>query len=457
MAKRGLKIIIVGVGKIGQTLVKLLTKERHNIVIIDKNEKIVAEMANAYDCMGVVGNAASHSVLSDAGVMDADILISVTASDEFNLLCCTIAKQYNEDLATIARVRSPEFAEDSAYLRETLGMAMIVNPELETAKETARILFLPTALSINTFAHGQAELIRIKIPENNMLAGKALGDLSRNITDGLIIVGVEHDDDVFIPNGSSRLYAGDIISFVSTRKKTIAFLKAIGFATRSVSDTLIVGGGTSSYYLSKELLKSGIDVKIIESNPARCEQLSILIPRASIINGDGTKEDLLLESGLAHTESFVPLTGIDEENILLTLYARSVSDAKVVTKINRISFDKIIESLDLGSVVCPRNICAETILSYVRARQASIDSNLEVLYRLFNNRAEAMEFSVRESSGITGVPLKDLSLKQGVIISFIKRGKDVIIPSGSDTIEVGDSVMVVTTQSGFTDLTDILG
>ncbi len=457
MAKRGLKIIIVGVGKIGQTLVKLLTKEGHNIVIIDKNEKVASEIANAYDCMGVVGNAASHSVLDDAGVMDADIFISMTASDEFNLLCCTIAKQYNEDLATIARVRSPEFAEDSAYLRETLGMAMIVNPEYETARETARILFLPTALSINTFAHGQAELIRIKIPENNMLAGKTLGELSRNITDGLIIVGVEHEDDVFIPNGSSRIEAGDIISFVSTRKKTIAFLKAIGFPTRSVSDTLIVGGGTSSYYLSKELIRSGIDVKIIESNPARCEQLSILVPRASIINGDGTKEDLLYEAGLTHAESFVPLTGIDEENILLTLYARSVSDAKVVTKINRISFDKVIDSLDLGSVVTPKNICAETILSYVRARQASLDSNLEVLYRLFNNRAEAMEFTVREQSGITGIPLKDLSTKNGVIISFIKRGKDVIIPSGSDTIEVGDSVMVVTTHSGFTDLTDILG
>ena len=457
MAKRGLKIIIVGVGKIGQTLVKLLTKEGHNIVIIDKNEKVASEIANAYDCMGVVGNAASHSVLDDAGVMDADIFISMTASDEFNLLCCTIAKQYNEDLATIARVRSPEFAEDSAYLRETLGMAMIVNPEYETARETARILFLPTALSINTFAHGQAELIRIKIPENNMLAGKTLGELSRNITDGLIIVGVEHEDDVFIPNGSSRIEAGDIISFVSTRKKTIAFLKAIGFPTRSVSDTLIVGGGTSSYYLSKELIRSGIDVKIIESNPARCEQLSILVPRASIINADGTKEELLYEAGLTHAESFVPLTGIDEENILLTLYARSVSDAKVVTKINRISFDKVIDSLDLGSVVTPKNICAETILSYVRARQASLDSNLEVLYRLFNNWAEAMEFTVREQSGITGIPLKDLSTKNGVIISFIKRGKDVIIPSGSDTIEVGDSVMVVTTHSGFTDLTDILG
>lgn len=457
MAKRGLKIIIVGVGKIGQTLVKLLTREGHNIVIIDKNEKVASEIANAYDCMGVVGNAASHSVLDDAGVMDADIFISITASDEFNLLCCTIAKQYNEDLATIARVRSPEFAEDSAYLRETLGMAMIVNPEYETARETARILFLPTALSINTFAHGQAELIRIKIPENNMLIGRTLGELSRNITDGLIIVGVEREEDVFIPNGSSRIEAGDIISFVSTRKKTIAFLKAIGFATRSVSDTLIVGGGTSSYYLSKELIRSGIDVKIIESDPARCEQLSILVPRASIINGDGTKEDLLLESGLAHTESFVPLTGIDEENILLTLYARSVSDAKVVTKINRISFDKVIDSLDLGSVVMPRNICAETILSYVRARQASIDSNLEVLYRLFGNRAEAMEFTVKERSDITGIPLKDLNTKDGVIISFIKRGKDVIIPSGSDTIEVGDSVMVVTTHSGFTDLTDILG
>ncbi|MBP5654293.1 MAG: Trk system potassium transporter TrkA [Clostridiales bacterium] len=457
MAKRGLKIIIVGVGKIGQTLVKLLTRERHDIVIIDKNEKIVAEMANAYDCMGVCGNGASHSVLEDAGVMDADLIISVTASDEFNLLCCTIAKQYNEDLATIARVRSPEFAEDSAYLRETLGMAMIVNPELETARETARILFLPTALSINTFAHGQAELIRIKIPENNYLAGKTLGDLPRNLTEGLIIVGVEHDEEVIIPNGSSRLEAGDIISFVSTRKKTISFLKSIGFATRSVSDTLIVGGGSSSYYLSKELIRSGIDVKIIESNPARCEQLSILVPRASIINGDGTREELLLESGLAEAESFVPLTGIDEENILLTLYAGTVSKAKVVTKINRISFDKVIESLDLGSVVCPRNICAETILSYVRARQASLDSNLEVLYKLFGNRAEAMEFTVKERSEVTGVPLKDLNTKPGVIISFIGRGRDMIIPSGSDTIEVGDSVMVVTTQSGFTDLRDILG
>jgi len=457
MAKRGLKIIIVGVGKIGQTLVKLLTKERHDIVIIDKNEKIVSEMANAYDCMGVFGNGASHSVLIDAGVMDADLFISVTASDEFNLLCCTIAKKYNAGLATIARVRSPELAEDSAYLRETLGMAMIVNPELETARETARILFLPTALSINTFAHGQAELIRIKIPENNTLAGKTLGDLPRSLMDGLIIVGVEHDENFFIPNGSSRLFAGDIISFVSTRKKTISFLKTIGFATRSVSDTLIVGGGTSSYYLSKELIRSGIDVKIIESDPARCEQLSILVPRASIINGDGTKEALLQEAGLAETESFVPLTGIDEENILLTLYAGSISKAKVVTKINRISFDRVIESLDLGSVVCPRNICAEIILSYVRARQASLDSNLEVLYRLFGNRAEAMEFSVREKSDVTGIPLKDLNTKPGVIISFIGRGKDVIIPSGSDTIEVGDSVMVVTTQSGFTDLSDILG
>ena len=456
MSKRGLKIIVVGAGKVGDTLVNRLAEEGHDLVIIDKNVNRLTELANLCDCMGIIGNGASHGVLEEAGVASADLFISVTESDELNLLCCTIAKQFNRNLATIARVRNPDYGKEIPYLRSKLSLEMIINPEYEAAVEAARILFLPAALSINSFAHGSAEIVKIKIPEGNILDGKTVAYLGSNITNGILIVGVERGDEVTIPNGGFELSAGDIISFVATRKECHSFLKSIGFKTNSVRSTIMIGGGKSAFYLADQLIKTGIDVKIIEKDAKRCDELSELLPKATIINGDGINE-ALLETGIRDVDSVVAMTGIDEENIMLALFARQISKGiKSVTKINKISFTDVINRLDLGSVIYPKQITAEAIITYARAKQASIGSNVEVMYHLFDERAEAIEFKVMEKSAATGIQLKDLKLRANTLLAFINRSGKIIIPTGSDSIEVGDSVMIVTKNKGYTALTDIL-
>lgn len=454
-AKQGLNIIIVGCGKVGATLVEELSQEGHAITIIDKDYQNVQTIANMYDVMGICGNGASYSVLKEAGIEGTDLIIAVTASDELNLLCCTVAKRVG-NCAAIARVRNPEYNKEIGYLRDKLGLAMIINPEYEAAVEAARILYLPSALEVNTFAHGQAELINFIIPEGNILDGMTIKDIGNHIDTKILICAVERNGEVHIPDGNFTLVAGDIASFVSSRKKVKEFLVAIGFKTNKVKDTMIIGGGKSTYYLAKRLIRNGISVKIIESDRSRCEELSKLLPKAVIINGDGTDEDLLKEEGIEYVESFVPLTGIDEENILLTLYARQVSNAKVITKINRINFRDVINTLDLGSVVYPKYITAEAIIAYVRAKTASKDSNIETLYHMFNHRVEAIEFRVDDESGVTDIPFKDLHLKKNLLVSFINRNGDIIIPSGNDCIRLGDTVMIVTTHTGFYDIQDIL-
>ena len=457
MGKAGLKIIVVGAGKVGDTLVNRLAEEGHNLVIIDKNVDRLTELANLCDCMGIIGNGASHEVLEEAGVSSADLFISVTESDELNLLCCMIAKQFNNRLATIARVRNPDYGKEVPYLRSKLSLDMIINPEYEAAVEAARILFLPAAISINSFAHGSAEIVKIKIPEGNVLDGKTVAYLGSNYTNDLVIVGVERGDDVTIPNGAFELSAGDIISFVATRKVCHTFLKSIGFKTNSVRSTIMIGGGKSAFYLADQLIKTGIDVKIIEKDLKRCDELSELLPKATIINGDGINEALLEESGIRDVDSVVAMTGIDEENIMLSLFARQISKGiKSVTKINKISFTDVINRLDLGSVIYPKQITAEAIIGYARAKQASIGSNVEVMYHLFDEKAEAIEFKVMENSNATGKQLKDMKLKPNTLVSFINRSGKIIIPKGDDSIEVGDSVMIVTKNKGFTALTDIL-
>ena len=407
--------------------------------------------------MGIIGNGASHEVLEEAGVASADLFIAVTESDELNLLCCTIAKQFNKKLATIARVRNPDYGKEIPYLRSKLSLEMIINPEYEAAVEAARILYLPAAISINSFAHGSAEIVKIKIPEGNVLHGKTVAYLGSNFTNDLVIVGVERGNEVTIPNGAFELSAGDIISFVATRKVCHSFLKSIGFNTKSVGSTILIGGGKSAFYLADQLIKTGIYVKIIEKDLARCEELSELLPKATIINGDGINEALLEETGIRDVDSVVAMTGIDEENIMLSLFARQISKGiKSVTKINKISFTDVINRLDLGSVIYPKHITAEAIISYARARQASIGSNVEVMYHLFDERAEAIEFKVMEHSDVTDKQLKDLKLKSNTLVSFINRAGKIIIPKGNDTIEVGDSVMIVSKNKGFTALTDIL-
>lgn len=454
-AKGGLNIIIVGCGKVGTTLVEQLTKEGHDITIIDKNPAKLQSIASLYDVMGIVGNGASYSVQKEAGIAKADLIIAVTESDELNLLCCTVAKRVGE-CAAIARVRKPDYCKEVNYLREKLGLAMIINPELETAKEAARILYLPTALEVNSFAHGQAELVKFKVPVGNVLDGMTIMSLGKDVTNDIVICVIEREGQVYIPSGRFVMHAGDTISFVASRKTTKVFLEHIGFKTNQVRNTLIIGGGSAAYYLADQLLRSGISVKIIEAKKERCEELSLLLPKAIIINGDGTDEELLKEEGLCEAESFVPLTGIDEENIMLTLHARQASKAKVITKINRITFKDVINNLDLGSVIYPKYITSEAIIAYVRAKTDSMNSNIETLYHMFDHRVEAIEFKVTEKSGVTGTPLSQLSLKDEILISFINRNGTIIIPSGSDSIQVGDTVMIVTTHTGFTDIKDIL-
>lgn len=452
---QGLQIIIVGCGKVGATLIERLSQEGHDITIIDKNAQKIQEITNLYDVMGLVGNGASYSVQKEAGIDATDLLIAVTDSDELNLLCCTIAKRVG-DCSAIARVRTPDYSKEVGYLQKKLGLAMIINPELEVAREISRILAMPSALEVNSFAHGQAELIKFKIPENNILDGMKVADIATFMSVKTIICTIEKDGEVYIPSGNFVMHAGDVISFVAARNSTKSFWENIGFHSKKVKNTMIIGGGKAAYYLANRLLHMGISVKIIEADKERCEELSVLLPKAIIINGDGTEQELLAEEGIEYTESFVPLTGMDEENILLTLHASQVSNAKVVTKINRINFKDVISNLDLGSVVYPRYITSEAIIAYVRAKNNSRNNNIETLYHMYDHRVEAIEFRVEQSSAVTNVALCDLSLKENILVSCINRNGSIIIPSGQDSIQVGDTVIIVTTHTGFKDIQDIL-
>jgi len=452
--KKGFHIIIVGCGKVGNTLTEQLVREGHDITLIDKDADKVSMTTGLYDVMGVVGNGASLATQIEAGIDDGDLLIAVTDSDELNLLCCTVAKHAAE-CAAIARVRDPDYSRESAYLQEKLGLAMIINPELESALEVSRILALPKTLEVNAFAHGQAELIKIKVGKESALCDLPLMNIDKKAADTLICA-VERDGEVYIPSGSFVIRENDLVSFVVPRRRAKATLSAMGFKSGQVRDCMIIGGGKAAYYLTRQLLDMGVSVKIIERDKKRCEELTVLLPDAVIINGDGTNEDLLREEGIEYAESFVPLTGMDEENILLTLYAKQNSKAKAITKINRIGFKSVMESMDLGSVIYPKYITAEAIIAYVRAKKNSMGSNIETLYHMYDTKVEAIEFRIGVNSPVVNKPLRDLALKKDLLIAFINRNGRILIPSGSDEIHVGDTVMIVTTHSGFNDILDIL-
>lgn len=450
----GLNIIIVGCGVVGTALVEQLVLENHDITVVDTSPQKVQKITDMYDVMGVVGNGASFSVQKDAGIIDADLIIAVTDSDELNLLCCTVASRVGH-CATIAKVRNPEYSHELNHIKDKLGLAMIVNPEYEASREIYKILCLPTALEVTSFAHGKADLVKIRIPHGNILDGMTLAQLGKSTND-VLICGVERDKQIYIPTGDFELKAGDMISFVAPAKKVSDFFKHIGFKTNKVKNTMIIGGGDAGYYLAKRLSDNGIDVCLIDKDKERCEEIATLLPKVVVINGNGVDEDLLTEEGIQSAESFVTLTGSDEENILLTVHAKQFSNAKLVTKINKIRFKDAINNLDIGSVIYPRYITSEAIIAYVRAKNASKGSNVETLYHLFDHRVEAVEFKIDKESKVTNTPIMKLKLKNNLLICFIFRRGKVIIPSGQDCILPGDSVMIVTTHTGFNDISNIL-
>lgn len=455
-SKKALKIIIVGTGKVGSTLAGKLTDEGCNVTIVDKNREVVDKLAEMYDIMGVVGNGSSYGTLIEAGVESADLIIAVTDSDELNLLCCTLAGKVGNCTA-VARVRDPDYSDELGYLRDKLGITIIINPELEAAKEISRILHFPLAISVNSFAKGAAELIKFKIPQGNILDGMKLMSFQRSSDFNVLVCIVERGDMVAIPNGSFELRAGDVISFIATPSDAFTFFKRINIETRDVNSAMIIGGGKTSYYLARILARSGMNVKIIEINPKRCEELSVLLPDdVVIVNGNGTDEALLSQEDLAHTGALIPLTGIDEENVLLSLYGMKVAPGiKAITKVNHINFSNVINELELGSVVYPRRMTAESIIKYVRAKKKSIGSDIETLYNLSDDRVEAIEFNVHEELKHTGTPLKDLKLKKNLLIACIYRDGKAFIPGGNDTLISGDSVTIVTTHKGLSNIEEI--
>ena len=450
-----IQIIIVGCGKVGGTLAEQLQEEDIDITLVDTSQEKLTSLCDNIDAMGVLGNGASINVLMEAGVETADILIAVTGSDELNLLCCLIAQKAGH-CQTIARVRNPIYSKESAFIKECLGVSMFINPELAAAQEISRVLRFPSALKIDTFARGRVELVKFKVLPEFHLNGMSISRLKEKFNCDILICAAESSNSVSIPGGDYEIHDGDILSVMAPPKNTASFFKKIGMKTSQVKNAIIIGGGTISYYLSQALLDMKIDVKIIEKDKDKCETLSELLPDATIINGDGTDRSLLMEEGLMQAEAFVTLTNLDEENVFLSLFAKNISHAKVVAKVNRLAFDDVIDSLDLGSVIYPKYITADSILQYVRAMQNTIGSNVKTLYHILDNQAEALEFSICENCPAVGIPLSELSLKKNLLVGCINRHGSIRIPRGSDTIQPGDTVIIVTTNKGLRDISDIL-
>ncbi|MBR1931061.1 MAG: Trk system potassium transporter TrkA [Lachnospiraceae bacterium] len=450
-----MNIIIVGCGKVGYTLVEQLNGEEHNIVVVDEREDKVSSITEQVDVMGIVGNGASYQTLVEAGIAQTDLLIAVTGSDEQNLLCCVIARKTG-NCKTIARVRSPIYNYEIPFLKDALGLEMIVNPEFASGSEIARIFQFPSAVKVDTFAKGRVELLHFRVAKDSLLNNYELINIRTKLKCDILVCMVTRGDEVLIPRADFVFREGDVVAIAATPTKATNFFRKIGVGMEKIRTAMILGGGTIAYYLARRLLLIGVETKIIERDLARCQELSELLPRATIICGDVTDRRLLMQEGLATVDGFAALTGMDEENILLSLFAKQVSHAKVVTKVNRINFIGVLNEIQLDSITYPSLLTADMIIKYARSMNESMNSNVENLYKLEDGKAEALEFYIKEVSEVTDVPLQDLKIRKNILICGINRNGQIIIPGGQDVLKVGDTVVVVLTHARLNDIRDIL-
>lgn len=450
-----MQIIIVGCGKVGSNLAEQLCREDTDITVLDTNADRVQQLVEDLDIMGYVGSGISIETLEEAGIKKADMLIAVTGSDEVNLMCCLIAKKAG-GCQTIARVRNPEYTSEIEFLKNEIGLAMVINPELAAASEIARVLRLPSAIDVEVFAKGKVEILKCRIQPGSVLCNMSVQDIPARLNGGILVCVVERAGEVTIPNGSFVLQEKDNIYIAGSPANTGEFFHKIGIEKNPVKDIMIVGGGKITFYLAKMLLAAGLGVKIIERDAATCDMLCQKIPQATVIHGDGTDKSLLEDEGLARVDSFAALTGMDEENVFVSLYAKQVANVKTITKINRIAFDEVIDNLDLDTVVYPKEITAEYIIRYARAFGNSIGSNVETMHRIAGGRVEALEFIVRENAPVLGKTLTELELKDNILLACIQREGRIILPRGNDRLQVDDTVVVITTMPGLKDIKDIL-
>ncbi|MBQ3429330.1 MAG: Trk system potassium transporter TrkA [Mogibacterium sp.] len=451
-----MKIVVIGTGKVGSLLVEQLTAEGHQIVAIDRNEKKLMDLQNSFDVLCLAGNAADRKVLLEAGVGTADLVIAATNSDEVNMLCCLLAKKLGTS-HTIARVRKHELADEIEVFAEDMGLSMTINPELYAAQEIFSVLRFPGLMSVESFGHGMFQMVEFRLTEEGPATSMTLQELSRKYRSKALVCAIRRDGNTVIPDGNATLRVGDLISFAADPKETELFLKLCGIRSRMPKHVMIIGAGMIAYYLLRMMREVGMKSVVIESNAANAETLNQAVSGQLIINADGTDRDILDEEGLSSTDAFVALTGTDEVNMLMGMYAHREGVPKVVTKISKSSMLDLVDIERVGSVVCPRDIVAGRIISYVRAKENAGGSNVETLYRIAEGTAEALEFTVHEDHGtLTGVPLRDLKTREGIILCAILRRGKVIIPGGSDTIEQGDHVVIATTIKQLTDLSMIL-
>ena len=451
-----MNIIIAGCGKVGCALAEQLNAEGHEISVIDTDPQVVQTVSSRFDVMGVEGNCISYHVQKEAGISQADLLIAVTDRDEINMLTCLIAKKTG-NCQTIARVRDPEYYQEINYIRKELGLSMSINPELAAASEISRLIQVPSAFEVDTFAKGRVSLIKIQIPEVSVLDNISIKDMAVKVNPDVLICIVQREKEVIIPGGDFVLKSGDYISVTVAISKINRFLNQIGVKAKQIHSVILAGGSTISYYLAKQLLASKVNVKIVERSLKRCEELSDLLPGAMIIHGDVTERDLLMEENIEEVDAVVALTDSDEENVLLSLFVNKVSKAKNMVKITRDSFMEVIDEMPVGNIVSPKDITAEYIARYVRSMQNSYDSsNVEALYRLIDGKAEALEFIVGPNAKVANQEICKLNIKSNTLLCSIYRNGRVIRPSGREYIRPEDSIVVVTTQKGLNGIDDII-
>jgi len=453
-----MRIVIVGAGKVGWALTQNLAA-KNDVIVIDQNQQLIDNIINIYDVMAVCGNGASYEVQKEAGAEKADLLIATTASDEINIVACLVAKKMGVP-HTIARIRNPDYEKQLRFMREDLGLSMVINPEKATAREIARVLRFPNAMKMESFSKGRLELVEYRLPENTVLNGTKLADLYRNIRVRVLICAVTREGETIIPSGDFVLRSGDKISVTSTPAQLEQFFRHLGVFRKKASTVMIVGASKMCYYLSQQLIDMGMSVKIIDRDEQRCIRMGEQLPKAMVIVGDGTDSELLDEEGIDEADAFVAITGMDEANILMAISAsKRVQDCKVVVKINRKSLVDLVSNESMvDSVVSTGTVTAELILQYVRAMQNATGSHIKTLHRIVDEKVEALEFSVAGTDApYIGVPLKDLKLRSGILLAgIVRRSGQIIIPSGNDTIHPGDDVIVVTTDTNLQDIGDIL-
>lgn len=450
-----MKIVVIGDGKVGRSIIEHVSKEGHEIIVIDKNPNVVEQLVNAYDVMGVVGNGASYEIQKSARVEKADLLIATTPSDEINILSCIVSKMLGVK-ATVARVRSYDYSNQTNLMVKNLGINMIINPEMMTADEIMNVINFPEAISIESFAKGNVEMIEIYVSEKSPLVGAKLASFYDKFQVQILVCAIQRGEEVVIPDGNFVIMPKDKIHLTATKANLKLFLQKIGLAETKIKDALIIGGGKISLYLAEKLLKNKFKVKIIEKDLQRCIELNELLPSATIIHGDGSDQELLMEEGINAYNAVIPLTNSDEENIIISLFASKQKAKKIITKINRHSFIGLIETIGMSSVVSPKELTAQQIVSYIRAKSNSRGSNIRTLYKIVNNQIEALEFVAKKTSKVVNKPLKDLKLKKNILIAAIIREDEVIIPKGIDAIQENDSVIVITKDHLLDELNDIL-